>query len=755
MRFFKTICLIVLMLTFSLSIINIKAFNFASSEIVTEDEEINKVELEGGTYLYQHKLSAYNDGIISDERLNNYNVSWLDYGDNKNVRIVNWSTGTSYNWVGGKVSSLAKNYEKNNPGWRVVGGVNGDFFNISGNCEVMNVSIQEGDLYKPVGWTSLGTGVIGWTHNGKIVEGRPTISSEMYLEEYDEYGILTNTRVISNINNGIKDHDINLITKDLESYEKQVEYDLSGATVVEVTFDVNRYAAIGNETKDRIFIKGTITDISTNKGKKELIPYGCVYLVAKDNSLDGLSIGDNVKMQYHFTGAWANVVNTTGYYAKILSQGKSLFYQSSYNDYSNIAADTSYINCLKNRTVIGEREDGSTVLMTIEYDKNLRKFGASYYECAEFLKSVGCVNGWLLDGGGSTSLVVRDSNGDFKMMAGGSDGNERSDGNGIFFVVKDPGITPRVEKASRFSVDITLDENGSPFRDEVFDIYVTINGQTLEYGNDTESLHFEGLEENTKYNIDITYKMYNEDGSIYNGKMQSSFETYDFAYPTINFTCSQISSNEIVVDKEILCQPDIDVRNCELHVGDNVYYFYQSTIICKNLSSNTEYEVYITCDAYDKVTGKTYPTKSEVITIKTLEKAIPIITKFSKNSINGTTLYFDYEYMDTSSVVKEAYLMCHGKKTILKYQGATVAIEGVDVTKENVAVDLILECYDGTIINKQIVIEKMDKLPYEGNPLAGKHRKSCCSCSKKNTLIIVELLSMAIVFIGIFKKKNN
>ena len=77
MRFFKTICLIVLMLTFSLSIINIKAFNFASSEIVTEDEEINKVELEGGTYLYQHKLSAYNDGIISDERLNNYNVSWL------------------------------------------------------------------------------------------------------------------------------------------------------------------------------------------------------------------------------------------------------------------------------------------------------------------------------------------------------------------------------------------------------------------------------------------------------------------------------------------------------------------------------------------------------------------------------------------------------------------------------------------------------------------------------------------------------
>ena len=99
--------------------------------------------------------------------------------------------------------------------------------------------------------------------------------------------------------------------------------------------------------------------------------------------------------------------------------------------------------------------------------------------------------------------------------------------------------------------------------------------------------------------------------------------------------------------------------------------------------------------------------------------------------------------------------MCHGKKTILKYQGATVAIEGVDVTKENVAVDLILECYDGTIINKQIVIEKMNKLPYEGNPLAGKHRKSCCSCSKKNTLIIVELLSMAIAFIGIFKKKNN
>ena len=40
-------------------------------------------------------------------------------------------------------------YEKENPGWIVVGGINGDFFWITDNCEIQGTSMQEGDFYKP------------------------------------------------------------------------------------------------------------------------------------------------------------------------------------------------------------------------------------------------------------------------------------------------------------------------------------------------------------------------------------------------------------------------------------------------------------------------------------------------------------------------------------------------------------------------------------------------------------------------------
>ena len=493
----------IIKLLFSLVLVTILSFtvivkasveDFSSLDVVKTSSVVTDQELDAGVKLYQVGTTAYNDGIIDEARLNDYVVSWLDYGNNPSVRIVNWTSDFIEDWGGGRATVLAQKYEETHPGYLVVGAINGDFFHITENDEVVNLSMQEGEMLKPYVMDALGSGVIGWTYDGRIVSGIPTISEKMYLEVLDADKNKLNETTISSVNGAISETGITLLTKDIEK-NGEIEYDFTGMTVVELTYTLHRFSLDGNHNNDRLFVKGNITKISKDLGSGSVIPERCVYLVAKDDSLDHLNVDDFVRCQYHLTGEWADVYNTTGYYDKILENGNSMFYQSSRNDYSHLAGDLSYINCKKNRTVIGMREDGTTVLMTIEYRKD-GNYGASYYECAEYLRSVGCVEGWLLDGGGSTSMALRQPSGGFKLIAGGSDGQERSNGNAILLVVKDPGITPVMSNVSRFSATINLKDNDSPFRKDVFDIKMELNGEIKDYNN--EPITFNDLEEDTE-----------------------------------------------------------------------------------------------------------------------------------------------------------------------------------------------------------------------------------------------------------------
>ena len=59
------------------------------------------------------------------------------------------------------------------------------------------------------------------------------------------------------------------------------------------------------------------------------------------------------------------------------------------------------------RTVVGRREDGTVVLLTLDGRQSGYSVGGSYKNAATILRDLGCVDGLNLDGGGSTTFVLR------------------------------------------------------------------------------------------------------------------------------------------------------------------------------------------------------------------------------------------------------------------------------------------------------------------------------------------------------------
>lgn len=702
--------------------------DFSSLDVVKTSSVITNQELDAGVKLFQVGTTAYNDGIIDDARLNDYVVSWLDYGDNPSVRLVNWTSDFIEEWGGGRATVLAQKYEETHPGYLVVGAINGDFFHINDNDEVMNLSMQEGEMIKPHVWGALGTGVLGWTYDGKLISGNPTISENMYLEVLDVDGNKLNETTISSVNGTISDTGITLLSKDIEK-NGEIKYDFTGMTVVELNYTLHRFSLDGNHNNDRLFVKGTISKISKDLGSGCVIPSGCVYLVAKDDSLDHLNVEDYVRCQYHLTGQWADVYNTTGYYAKILENSNSLFFESSKNNYSSIVGDPAYINCKKNRTVIGMKEDGTTVLMTIEYRKD-GNYGASYYECAEYLRSVGCVDGWLLDGGGSTSMALRQPAGNFKLIAGGSDGQERSNGNAMLLVVKDPGITPVMSNVSRFSATIDLKDNESPFRKDIFDIKMELNGEVYDYND--EPISFSNLEEDTEYTVTIHYKMNLENGKVFSGKLYRTFETFNFTAPNVTFSIAQKSNTELVLAHKIRKADGVEISNFAIHQGDITYNVTPGeSIHVTNLEPLSNYEFYATFDAYDPETSNIYHITTKVYECSTLKDARPIITCFKLVKHAGTVLEFEYGYSDQSNKVEYAYIEFFGSENIVEGTNGIKRFEGFDLTQSSYTFTFRLKTATGEIVSDKIVMEQMavlppsEEIPHEHNYVEGK-----CECGE-------------------------
>ena len=77
---------------------------------------------------------------------------WADYFTmdnlpNEDLKIVPYAVLSGSDWKLSKIVLAAQDYEKNHPGYRVVGGINGDFFNTSVPLGSTGVTVGDGEYY--------------------------------------------------------------------------------------------------------------------------------------------------------------------------------------------------------------------------------------------------------------------------------------------------------------------------------------------------------------------------------------------------------------------------------------------------------------------------------------------------------------------------------------------------------------------------------------------------------------------------------
>ena len=755
----KSLLLVVLLVNLSIVFV-VKANPTVKfdSEAIKSYTDVVSDDLYGVATINSSIITSYNKRVIEEGKLANHQSYWLEPNvstTDSDLRIVNYTSGSATNWDGKRPTELARIYEKENPGWIVVGGINGDFFWITDNCEIQGTSMQETDFYKPYDYNVGGHMAIGFKNDGTYVYGIADATDKQYVQVLGEDGKYTDVAMIDGVDENPSATGVTLLSrfaicntpyKDME-FTGELPYDVTGYKVYKVKYDVQRFDRDGSNKagEHRVFVKGTVVEVVEDLSKlaiddKEQISY----LVSKDGSLDSLNVGDKVRCQCKLEGEWADVTNISSAYNQVLVDGKVIDYNQPNN------ADSGYINAIKNRTIMGFKADGTPIMMVVEKGS----YGASYEECGEILKGLGCVDGFLFDGGGSSCIFIRDNYGGFTTLNKHEDGNERSDGNAVLLVKRDPGFNIVIDEVDRFSAKVILNITNQDFFNEISNVKVTVNGVTKDY--DGSAMTFEGLEEDTAYDVKVTYDVQKHDDveKVVSSSHTKEFRTKMFFAPSHGLSVSNITSTTITISKNTELETASWIQDVIVHVGRNKFTMGNADeFVCTDLYKDCEYELYYEYKVVDPSSGKSYSFTTMPKIVYTLAYEAPTIIKFEESKKSSSSVTFAYEYKDEDKIVESAYITVNGEKVKeLMVKNGTTTVSGLEFEENDYSIRFVVEYLDTE--GKTIVLES-NEIIYE-KPAQSEPTPPAQSggCSMGSALIFVQLFSAVSVFAVVFRKRK-
>ena len=404
------------------------------------------------------------------------NVNVLEVPSTEDVDVVPYANIKNGKWTLTTVAGMISNYEATHPDKRVIAAVNGDFFDISANGNYPYCStggtVSEGNYFKVnADWKSIAFKNDG-SKNSLVGNIMPTISEKPKLQ------ILEDDKVVFEV-------DVDALN----------ELPGVGGTSVYFTFYNEKHEPNLLEVENAYIIEGSqIVPYATWSvyGLGEVKEVGSVKLnvnqfaIKTNNNVlkDYLKKGATVRVQYEYVGELNDVDNVIGYPANIILNGEPQMHR----DYRHP------------RTMVGAREDGTIIFTTID-GRQIEKgyYGASPVEQAALMQYYGCTQAYNLDGGGSTTIIIR-QNGKFVVKNSPSDGSERSDGNCLLIVAEVPEISIETMNILENSFDIKIDV--IEMIDKYKDLYIDVNGEKRKVEDKTMS--FTGLTTYTEY----IYKLY-------------------------------------------------------------------------------------------------------------------------------------------------------------------------------------------------------------------------------------------------------
>lgn len=313
-----------------------------------------------------------------------------------------------------RVSDMAKTLEAQ--GYRVVAGINGDFYNV-GNGLPIGIVVTEGQLRS----SDAGYYAIGFRADGTAVLGKPgvKVAADLGYTGYDSYGSAAQVvRQVTAVNKArVATGGIYLYTYDFNA--KHTTGNTEAGVDVVCTVEDGELAIGGTltATVQQVVETSSATSIGPDQIVLSANLQSDSYHV---DALRNIPVGSEITLTLTGNDGWDDVEYAVGALYSLVEYGGVA---------SGLPTDSNP------RTAVGQKPDGTLVFYTIDGRKSGYSIGATMTQVAQRLIELGCETALCLDGGGSTTLsLTKPDELAAKTYNTPSDGGERAVSNQIFLV---------------------------------------------------------------------------------------------------------------------------------------------------------------------------------------------------------------------------------------------------------------------------------------------------------------------------------
>ncbi len=404
-----------------------------------------------------------NNYYFTSDKVNditNYGVNWKKIdGTSKNgkqqvnlfsmktngetSKLVTWMVqDSSSTYIRKTTVEAAKDFEANNPGWIVIGGINADqWYQKYGTGVVTDGSDKYySQTYYPYGQNyenifpisatgNSASNFVGIDNNGSLVSA--TGLKGTFLSIYDSENNLVSKYQVAGFNRAPSANEITVWSGYYDGgsgvYKKQEVSSQNTLIVVNKadTAHMNNTTAYADYKPqyavDSFFGKGAITSLDQTTASLDKGAFAID--TANQEIKNSLAVGTYIKVEMEYIDDALNQCESiTGYHSVQRLNGVDQPVSGGYNT-------SSYP-----RSVFGIKDDGTYVLFTC--DKGNGFGGLNGWEINACLKQYGVTTAYQDDGGGSVTAIWRNENNGFDVVNTPRDGAARNNLTHLFFVVR-------------------------------------------------------------------------------------------------------------------------------------------------------------------------------------------------------------------------------------------------------------------------------------------------------------------------------
>ncbi|PKK86707.1 MAG: hypothetical protein CVV63_04080, partial [Tenericutes bacterium HGW-Tenericutes-8] len=256
--------------------------------------------------------------------------------------------------------------------------------------------------------------LVGFKDNGEVVIGKPTFTGYQVMV-FDEDGSLKLNQInVSGFNRlPANEHEVTVL---FEEYTGLI--DTADQKLVITGTDVK-----SDGSGSRYFAKGIKQSITTDA--ITVAPNSFVIMGDKLFEAGFITDTDTIIVQRQLSGQFEGVRHAIGGWERLVVDGVK----------TEIFTEGASYQYRAPRTAIGIKQDGTVFFVTVD-GRNMWQGmdGVTGYEMAEIMNYFEAYQAVNLDGGGSTTMAILNALGEYDVVNTPSDGNLRTNANGVFFV---------------------------------------------------------------------------------------------------------------------------------------------------------------------------------------------------------------------------------------------------------------------------------------------------------------------------------